>query len=160
MQSLIGVFWGAFDPLTKAHLEIISESLKNLPLERLIIVVNNHSYKNYTYPLNERIEKIHSALDLKNRDKIEILFQDDEHPVNYLTLETKAKKPLCAIAGSDAYLSWIEHSSKEERLLYAKIAVVPRGDAPFNLLDPNAVLLPIDKDCRYISSTKNKKITN
>lgn len=49
-NNMTGVYWGAFNPPTEAHAAIIVASLKNIRLKKLIIVVNNHSYKNYVYP--------------------------------------------------------------------------------------------------------------
>jgi cytidyltransferase-like protein len=157
MKNLIGVFWGAFDPPTKAHLKVISEAIDKLLLEKLIIIVNNHSYKKYTYPLELRIQMLENELDPKLLTDIEILYQDDSHKIDYLFLSKKYKKPLCAIAGSDAYLSWKNHSTKRERELYDTIAVIPRGTTPFELEDSNAILLTLDKEFRHISSTQVKK---
>jgi nicotinic acid mononucleotide adenylyltransferase len=42
---LNGVFWGCFDPPTLAHKAIALKALKDIPLKRLIIVINNHGPK-------------------------------------------------------------------------------------------------------------------
>jgi len=157
MTHLIGIFWGAFDPPTKAHLKIISEAIVKLHLEKLVVIVNNHSYKTYTNSLDVRIQMIKDTLDPQDLTKTEILFQDDSQKIDYDFLAKKFQKPLCAIAGSDAYQSWLKHSTKKERELYDTIAVIPRGNLLLELEDSNAISLPIEDVYRHISSTQEKK---
>ena len=154
---MIGVFWGAFDPPTVAHKAIINEALKQIPLKKLIVVVNNHQYKKYVYSLAERIKLIEQMLGLYKQNTIEILGQDETAMLDYACLKKRVGESLCAIAGYDAYRAWVDHTTSEERLGYDSIAVVPRGDDPPKLFDQNAFLLPIASEYKYVSSSKERK---
>lgn len=151
------MFWGAFDPPTQAHIAIIKAALSLPFIHHLLIVVNNHNYKNYALPLETRKEGL--LLQLKNLvpHKITLLEQDDMHPMNFAALEKIAPLPLCAIAGYDAYAKWATYSSSEERAHYRAIAVVPRGHEEPKLLDAHAFLLPIDEKHKHVSSSQHKQ---
>lgn len=153
-EKMVGVYWGAFDPPTIAHEAIISAAKDIIRLEKIIVVVNNHHYKNYTYPLETRLEMMRKILDSKGLTNAELLWQDDQQKIDYTTLRNMTDAPICAIAGYDAYLSWINHSSIEERCLYESIAVIPRGGETPLLYDANAFLVTIGEDYQYVSSTK------
>ena len=157
MHSMIGVFWGAFDPPTKAHAAIINAALATPEIDHILIVINNHSYKNYFIPLEKRRELLFQMIGHYIPEKITLLYQDDEHPINFTELEKITSQPLCAIAGYDAYLKWTECSSSKERANYQAIAVVPRGDAHPNLFDESAFLLPIDSSLKHVSSSDYKR---
>jgi len=152
LRDCIGVYWGAFDPLHEAHLAIIKKALETF--HHLIIVVNNHSYKNYTYTLKERLAKIQTTAQAPH---MTVFVQDDLNPIDFKYLKKVTSSPICAIAGYDAYLNWIHQSTSEERLLYQGIAVIPRGHESPHLVDKNAFLLEIDPRHKHISSTKEKK---
>ena len=157
---MTGVYWGAFDPPTQAHLAIITAVLhqNNIPLQKLIVVVNNHKYKNYTFPLERRMQIIAQIIQSKGLKNIELLWQNETHKLNFQTLKKWLQTPLCAIAGYDAYKKWTDLSSLQERSLYDAIAVIPRGDEPSILFDKTAFILAIDPIYKYVSSTKVKKI--
>ncbi|MCB1114200.1 MAG: adenylyltransferase/cytidyltransferase family protein [Chlamydiia bacterium] len=152
-----GAFWGAFDPLTSAHKAIVDTAIKEIELDRLYIVVNNHPYKNYTYPLEERIKAWRSWLDLKGFKQVELLSQDEAHLWDREALEAKSGQKIIAIAGYDAYQRWRAGAKKEALQNFDKIAVVPRGNEPPDLFDENALLLKIPEAYRYVSSAKVKK---
>lgn len=160
-QPMIGIYWGAFDPPTDAHLAIMRTSLETLPLTKLVIVVNNHSYKNYTYPLEARTQIIQHHIPAEYLDRIEILWQDDTKKLDYSALRAKFPKvAFCAIAGYDAYQKWIEYSPAHERAAYDAIAIIPRGDKDAVLHDDNAFLMPIDEIYRHVSSTQIREYQN
>lgn len=151
-----GVFWGAFDPPTRAHQAIVEAVLAETWLCDLIIVVNNHAYKNYTHSLEERLLMMRDIVISHDVKKIIILSQDDKRPLHHQALAPMTPYPLCAVAGYDAYKKWLNHSSPEDRRLYGAIAVIPRGrDAPL-LFDQQAFLLEIDASYRDVSSTQLK----
>ncbi|MBS0655670.1 MAG: adenylyltransferase/cytidyltransferase family protein [Verrucomicrobia bacterium] len=155
-RGMTGVYWGAFDPPTVAHQEIISIALKELKLKKLIVVVNNHKYKNYRDSLERRLDLMRKVI---SGTDVELLWQDDEQKVDYAFLRSRIQGPICSIAGYDAYRSWIQHSSPEERKRYDAIAVIPRGDETPLLYDENAFLLPIKEEYRHVSSTKVRAAT-
>jgi|GEM_PF-2872825 len=156
-EFLIGVFWGAFDPPTKAHIAIVEKALTLPFIHHLFIVINNTSYKEYSLPPENRKEELLRALAYLHSEKITILEQDDQHPLNFAALEKITSRPLCAIAGYDAYVRWVGYSSAQERSHYKAIAVVPRGDGKPELMDANAFLLPIDPSLKHTSSSQSKR---
>lgn len=151
---MTGVYWGAFDPPTAAHAAIIKASLQDIPLKKLIIVVNNHFYKNYTNSLETRLELMSQLIRSIGHPHIELTWQDNSHKVDFTSLSTKTSAPLCAIAGYDSYKKWVTYSNSDERRRYDAIAVVPRGDEEPILCDQKAFLLPIKSKYRHVSSTK------
>jgi nicotinic acid mononucleotide adenylyltransferase len=152
-NNITGVYWGAFDPPTKAHEAIIAASLKDIPVKNLIVVVNNHSYKNYTFPLEMRMQWIREIILSNGLENVEVLYQDDNRKLDFLALREITSDPICGIAGYDAYITWIQYSSAQDRALYEAIAVVPRGDDDPTLFDKTAFILPISPEYKYVSST-------
>ena len=152
--NMTGVYWGAFNPPTEAHAATIYASLNNMRLKKLIIVVNNHSYKNYSYPLEIRLQLMKEIIQSTGLKNVELLWQDDTHKLDFSALRELTIGPLCAIAGYDSYKRWVDHSTLQERSLYDAIAVIPRGDESPILFDENAFILPISSKYRHTSSTK------
>lgn len=159
-QSMTGVYWGAFDPPTSAHEAIITTSLNEIPLKELIVVVNNHSYKNYTFPLEKRLEWIKEIVRSNGLKNVEVLYQDDKHKLDFAAFKEMHVESICGIAGYDAYKSWIQYSTPEERALYDAIAVIPRGDDDPILFDKAAFILPINPVYKYVSSTAVRESLN
>lgn len=157
MKKMVGVYWGAFDPPTVAHQAIIIEALNKIPLEKIIIVVNDHGYKNYTYSLETRLELMRDILRKNRLTNVELLWQDEKQKIDYPALRRMTKMPICAIAGYDAYRSWIKHAAISERNRFDAIAVIPRGDETPLLSDSNAFLMPIGEIYKHVSSSKVKQ---
>lgn len=153
-RKLVGVYWGAFDPPTEAHAAIVLNSMNNIPLKKLMIIVNNHPYKNYTYPLEMRLQMMKAIIQQKRLENVELRWQDETHPINFLVLKEISQDPLCAIAGYDAYKKWVANSTPQDRSCYDAIAVIPRGEDVPILFDEIAFLLPIDTKYKDVSSTK------
>lgn len=152
--KMAGVYWGAFNPPTEAHAAVMEAALNKIPLKKLIVIVNNHPYKNYAYPLQIRLQMIQEMIDAHGFKNVEVLWQDETHPLSYQILKERVGAPLCAIGGYDSYKKWVEHTSPEERTLYDAIAVVPRGDDPLLLFDQNSFILSIPDNYRHVSSSK------
>jgi cytidyltransferase-like protein len=158
IQPVVGIYWGAFDPPTDAHIAIISTALKALPVTKLVVVVNNHAYKKYDYPLESRLQMIRQKLSPEDLNKLEILWQNDSYKLDYPALKQKyPETSFYAIAGYDAYKKWLEYSKSHDRSMYEAIIVVPRGEETPELCDDNALLMPIDDIYRHVSSTQIKK---
>lgn len=153
-KKLTGVYWGAFDPPTEAHAAVMISSINDIPLKKLIVVVNNHSYKDYAYPLEMRLQMMKSIIQSHGLEQIELRWQDESHKLDFMALKKITQEPLCAIAGYDAYKKWVAHSMPQDRFCYDAIAVIPRGDDIPILFDKAAFLLPIDSKYKDISSTK------
>lgn len=154
VKEFIGAYWGAFDPLTEAHLAIIVRAINEIPLRKLIVIVNNHSYKSYQYSLAERLRMMKVILEQHGLEEVELLWQDESHQIGATALRKMTQGPLCAIAGYDAYKKWIAYSTSQDRSNYDAIAVIPRGDEHPVLFDKTAFLLPIDSKYKDVSSTK------
>lgn len=153
-NNMSGVYWGAFDPPTEAHAAIITASLNDISLKKLIVVVNNHAYKNYTYPLETRLQMMSEIIRLNGLENVELHWQDENHKLDFLALKEITQHPLCAIAGYDAYKKWVEYSLPSERSAYEAIAVIPRGNDSPILYDEIAFILPINSIYKHVSSTK------
>lgn len=154
VKELTGIYWGAFDPPTKAHSAIIAKAINDIPLRKLVVVVNNHPYKNYQYSLTERLDMMKIILQQHGLEKVELLWQDESHQMDAIALKAIIQGPLCAIAGYDAYKKWVSYSALQDRSHYDAIAVIPRGDEAPILFDKMAFLLPIDSKYKDVSSTK------
>lgn len=155
-QEMTGVYWGAFDPPTTAHKAIIEAAIAELPLKNFVIVVNNHSYKNYTFSLEKRLSLIEEIILPYRNENILVVYQDDTHKMDWKALKELFPGPLYAIAGYDSYKKWTPNSTKEERALYDVIAVIPRSGTPPLLEDQNAVILSIPEEFAHVSSTAVK----
>ena len=59
-MSLIGIYPGTFDPITRGHIDIIYRSLKIT--NKLIIGVSNVHIKDYLFTADERVELIKNSL--------------------------------------------------------------------------------------------------
>ena len=59
-MSLIGIYPGTFDPITRGHIDIIYRSLKIT--NKLIIGVSNVHTKDYLFTADERVELIKNSL--------------------------------------------------------------------------------------------------
>ncbi|MBS0585093.1 MAG: hypothetical protein JSR76_02185 [Verrucomicrobia bacterium] len=151
-RKYTAVFWGAFDPPTEAHYAIIAAVLAHQKIEDLIIVLNNHNYKNYLYSLEIRQQLLQSKYATENR--VRFVWQDDQNEYRYERLQLLTRRPLCAVAGYDAYKQWLKNTdARELHRQYQAIAVVPRGDEVPVILSARTFLLKIDLRYRYISST-------
>ncbi|MBA3238398.1 MAG: adenylyltransferase/cytidyltransferase family protein [Parachlamydiaceae bacterium] len=152
-KKMVGVYWGAFDPPTKAHEAIITAAFRDIPIKKLIVVVNNHSYKKYTFPLEMRIQWMKEIIESNELKKVELLYQDDMCKIDFLALREMISEPICGIAGYDAYMTWIQYSNAQDRALYDAIAVIPRGDEDPTLFDEKAFILPISPIFKHVSSS-------
>ena len=152
LRKYTAVFWGAFDPPTEAHYAIIDAVLAHRKVHDLIVVVNNHSYKNYMFPLMTRLQQLERVCLAKK--KVRCMWQDDQNPCGVHQLKQLTRSPLCAVAGYDAYQQWLKSGCvSRDRGLYQAIAVVPRGNEEPILFDDHAFLLGIGVRYRYVSST-------
>lgn len=153
-HQMTGVYWGAFDPPTIAHEAIIKASLNDIRLKKLIVVINNHSYKEYTNSLENRLKLMSQVIQATGHNNFELTWQDNINKIDFASLRNKTSEPLCAIAGYDSYKKWVAYSRPEDRQQYDAIAVIPRGDEEPALFDEKAFLLPISSTYKDVSSTK------
>ena len=92
-KNLTGVYWGTFDPPTIAHGEIIKQSLGELELSNLVIVVNDNKTtgKDYNMPGKNRRETVRQTIEslvpAQDRKRISVLIQKDDAPISYETVK-------------------------------------------------------------------------
>lgn len=68
-MSKIAIFPGSFDPITKGHVDVVQRAL---PLfDELIIAIGVNTQKKYLFPLEQRIEWIHSVFADEPKVKVE-----------------------------------------------------------------------------------------
>lgn len=153
----VGIYWGAFDPMTEAHAAIIKAALKQEQLDEILVVVNDHGYKKYLCSLEQRVGFIRNILGKVGIKSVRVLTQDDTCKLNFDALKQTIAGDLYAISGYDSYSQWREHDKNHERANYTKILVAPRGDAAPDFFDVNAKILLIDERYKHISSTEIRK---
>lgn len=102
-------YGGAFDPMTKAHLQIIQNILKDMTnIDRLIIGITNHDYKRYhfSYELREEIvlQNLLRHTNIENNKRVDILEQNKR---TWEFLNTNPNicsfTPLTIVLGEDEY---------------------------------------------------------
>ncbi len=160
----IAIFGGSFDPIHKAHLEII-KSLARLGMDKIIIVPTNITYykKNKAMlTFNERLELAKMAIkSVDSLENINIEVSDIERNIGenegyahtlMRLRESSPKDEYYTVIGSDSY-NYIKTWREYKKILeYSRLIVVTR---PNNIINEEASLpyirLDMDMD---ISSTK------
>lgn len=130
---MIYFYGGAFNPITKAHIDIIKNILDNMKDEdSMIIAITDHDYKNYDYDYNTRLHIVLKNLKyagfndtLGGRVK---LIKQDRRTWKFLNEVLNIKNNLTLVIGEDEWndlknYKW--HYSKDILNLY-KIKVIPR----------------------------------
>ena len=139
---MIYFYGGAFNPMTKAHFEIIENIVKNMKKDdEFILAITDHNYKTYTYDyyLRKRIvcknlEKFGFKPRFESNSRFKILRQN-ERTFNFLAHCTLMKnyiyrKDFVIVLGEDEWDDlnagkW--HYSKELLNTY-NFKVIPRTD--------------------------------
>lgn len=100
---MIYFYGGAFNPLTKAHLNIISDILnKMVKDDRFIIAITTHDYKRYQFSYDIRKKIIEENLrDFDLKDKNVKIINQTERTWKFLNSLTKEK--ITIILGEDEY---------------------------------------------------------
>lgn len=75
-------------------------------------------------------------------ENVEVVWQDESHPIHFIALKKMTQAPLCAIAGMMLIRNGLQHSMPHERSCYEAIAVIPRGDDEPILFDKIAFFYP------------------
>lgn len=125
---MIYFYGGAFNPMTRAHLEIISNIMEKMTNEdRFIIGITTHSYKEYQFSYKIRKDIItRNLLNIPIIGKrIKIVNQTER---TWKFLNSLTKEPITIILGEDEYQDLnkgIWHYSKELLDTY-KFIVIPR----------------------------------
>ena len=129
-MSRFGFFGGSFNPITKAHIDLILEAIDKYNLDKVYFVPMNDMYKKQgLLPLNVRSEMLKLALD-DYLDKMDIflLNNDKEYKAidSFKIIDSKFEKDeRFFIMGSDNYKN-IENWKDYEKLKKYNFIVLDR----------------------------------
>lgn len=132
---MIYFYGGAFNPMTKAHIDIIKNIFNNMKDEDLMIIaITEHDYKNYDYDYNTRLHIVLENLKYAGFNdtlgsRIQLIKQD-RRTWKFLNEVLKIKNNLTLVIGEDEWNDLKNHKwhySKELLTTY-KFKVIPRTD--------------------------------
>ena len=131
----IGLFGGTFDPPHIGHLKIIKESLFQLQLDKLYVVVSGNPWmkgERVVASKHQRQEMVEIAFEgCKKVCLLKLEINKDSPSYSYQTLEylkkTENKNEFYFIVGSDAALSMDKWKKPLNILTSSKIVCVPRN---------------------------------
>lgn len=131
----IGLFGGTFDPPHIGHLKIIKESLFQLQLDKLYVVVSGNPWmkgERVVASKHQRQEMVEIAFEgYKKVCLLKLEINKDSPSYSYQTLEylktTENKNEFYFIVGSDAALSMDKWKKPLNILTSSKIVCVPRN---------------------------------
>ena len=151
------IFWGYFDPPTLAHKEIVVQSLKQLDVEKVIVVLNNLTNSGKTPSTNakQRLEMMQLLL-TDYKDKVIFIIQDKDQTIDYKTIKKHIYGKLYIVSGQDSYEKWMQYEKNIDA--YDGVIVVPRHTETKQPLLPinskHITLLDIEKKLYTCSSTE------
>ena len=150
----IAIFGGSFDPVHKGHIEIVKKALKNLDIDKLIIIPNylNPLKHSFSAPPELRLKWLKEVF--KDFDKVEISDFEIKKNRPVFSIETlKHFKPKYFIIGSDNLKTLDKWKSIDELLKLTEFVVATRDKIDKNLLKRYNIKKVIDVDIP-ISSTE------
>lgn len=144
-----GVFWGTFDPPTRAHQSIIQKVIVELGIEKLYIVVNNDQRKSPIANISQRVDML-QKMTLQYHDSICIQPQN-AHNEDYFVFRAHLKCPLAVIAGADSLLWILTRYSIDFLSQYDRVCIFTRDNAS---IPPDCPVetIELDAQTRKISS--------
>lgn len=138
INSKQGVYGGTFDPMHKGHLKIIKESILQLGLDVLYVVVSGDSWmkKNNVVASKQQRHKM-AEITLNNYAKIclvNIEVSKNSPSYSYQTLEylkdKNKKADFYFIMGADSAMNMDKWKNPLNILCSSKIVCVPRNNIP------------------------------
>lgn len=161
----IAILGGSFDPPHAAHIEIARRAVKELGVERVLLVVAGDPYQKRAQASAEQRYEM-TCLATKGLEGVEVSRIEVERPGPSYTIDTveelAAEDPareVWVILGSDALEGITTWHRWEELLARAKICVVPRQEYPLeNALSVllarkvDYVVMDLDEPLPYSSS--------
>ena len=151
MNKKIAIFGGTFDPIHKAHLEIIKKLFLNLNIDKVIVIPTNVSYykkNNQMFTYDERIKICRLAINndeyLKNKEiEISDIERNIDENEGYSHTLIKLKSLynddiLYTVIGSDSYNYINTWRNYEDIIKNSKLVVVTR---PNNIIDESINIL-------------------
>ena len=169
----IGLFGGTFDPPHIGHLKIIKESLFQLQLDKLYVVVSGNPWmkgERVVASKHQRQEMVEIAFGgYKKVCLLKIEINKDSPSYSYQTLEylktTENKNEFYFIVGSDAALSMDKWKKPLNILTSSKIVCVPRNKISNQSVEkkllgiyPHSQIQFLKNVEEKISSTKIRKL--
>ena len=130
---MIYFYGGAFNPMTKSHLDIIKRIINDMTNDdNLIIGITDHDYKTYEFDYNTRLKIVLENLksigfDFTLGEKYQVLKQNQR---TWKFFHTLPYKDITMVIGEDEWKDLNEgkwHYSKEILNTY-KVKVIPRVD--------------------------------
>ena len=160
----IGVYGGTFDPLHRAHLKIIKESLFQLELDKLYVVVSGDPWMKgdrVVASKHQRQEMVESAL--RGYKKVCLLkfeINKESPSYSYQTLEY-LKTPgnindFYFIVGSDAAINMDKWEKPLNILNSSKIVCVPREDIPNQSVETKLLDIYPQAQIRFLKNIDEK----
>jgi len=150
----IAIFGGSFDPVHKGHIEIVKKALKNLDIDKLIIIPNylNPLKNSFSASPELRLKWLKEVF--KDFEKVEVSDFEIKKNRPVFSIETvKHFKPKYFIIGSDNLKTLNKWKSIDELLKLTEFVVAKRNEIDKNLLKRYNIKKVIDLDIP-ISSTE------
>ncbi|MBT4964449.1 MAG: adenylyltransferase/cytidyltransferase family protein [Francisellaceae bacterium] len=148
-----GVFWGRFDPPTKAHLKIIHDICEKFTSVHLVIIDDPKKQSPISTAIRE--QWILDCLDESIINKVKFYKQCTDIKYTYVDIKKIAGDKLAVVCGDDAYATWLENNIQESKLSYDMIYVVARHEQFDNLSD-NIIVAYLPSEYHAISSQQVK----
>ncbi|MFN7709480.1 MAG: nicotinate-nicotinamide nucleotide adenylyltransferase [Holosporales bacterium] len=148
----IAVFWGTFDPPTRAHGALLSAAIHDHGVERGIVVIHALPHKGASAPLEHRLHMLNLMLgDLNLENQVEVRVQTQKHPLGYDTLKSELGMPLAVLAGSDSFGAWVK--TPEDLAPYDGVWIAARAGSECSIVHPKVRLLTLPKELAGLSSS-------
>jgi len=150
----IAIFGGSFDPPHLGHIEVVNEALKELDINKLIIMPNflNPLKSSFSAPANLRFEWLKKIF--KNYPKVEVSdFEIMQNRPVYSIETVKKFKPKYFIIGSDNLKTLHKWKNINEILKLTEFVVAKRKKVDLDLLKKYNIAKILEIDIP-ISSTE------
>lgn len=148
----IGFYSGSFDPPTIAHKAIIDTALDRYKLDKIYVLVNKWSGKNYKASIHERMRMMELMMaERKSAVGIAAVYDDEKNIFRGQIAESEKPSRMFVFLGQDSFDSLPDAVRKESGLTFV---VVPRPGGKSDLSrEPGVEIMDI-KGISDISSTK------
>jgi nicotinate-nucleotide adenylyltransferase len=150
----IAIFGGSFDPPHLGHVEIVNKALKELDIDKLIIMPNylNPLKKTFHAPASLRLKWLKEVF--KDNLKVEISdFEIKQNRPVYSIETIKKFRPKYFIIGSDNLKTLDKWKNIQKILKLTELVVAKRGEVELDLLKKYTIKIVLDVNIP-ISSTE------
>ena len=144
-----GVYWGTFDPPTRAHQQIIMQAFST-GIDQLFVIINNHGHKQYAASIEHRIAML--TMILPPEYPITILVQDATRTWSMQELrDTFGESPTVGwhlFSGQENLAYWNPKNGTAQDTVF----IIPREHAA-PIIPDCVTVLSIPENCKAISSS-------